>query len=383
MPVYSPACDARRGRTEPVRIQVWDYRKEYDEMRDEILAAVDKVFRSGRLILGESVSAFETAFADYCNVAHGIGVNSGTDALALGLRGLGIEDDDEVITVSNTAVPTVSAIVTAGGAPRFVDVDPDTYLMDSTGLEGALSEKTRFILPVHLYGQCVDMDAINDFATAHGLKVLEDCAQSAGALYKGRKAGRLGDASAFSFYPTKVLGGYGDGGLVATDDADVAERLRSLRMYGMKGTYYAEEHGYNTRLDEVHAEILSLKLKRLDGWIGRRRDLADAYDRRLKGSGLVLPTEAEGNRHAYYLYVVRHAERERIIEELKARNIFVNVSYPYPIHTMRGYAGLGYKEGDLPVTEALAGEIFSLPMSPTLSDEEQETVCLAMEEILG
>jgi aminotransferase EvaB len=366
-----------------VSIPVWDYRREYEQYRDEILASVDKVFRSGRLILGESVRTFEQTFSAYCGVGQGVGVSSGTDALFLALKVLGIKDGDEIITVANTAVPTVSAIVSAGGTPRFVDVNPETYLMDVTKLEKALTPKTRCVLPVHLYGQCVNMDAVLAFAGEHGLTVLEDCAQSAGALYKGRKSGSLGHAGAFSFYPTKTLGGYGDGGMVVTDDQRIADKVRQLRMYGMEGAYYSEKHGYNSRLDEVQAEILTFKLKYLDNSIARRRQLAANYQRRLQGSGLGLPAEAGENYHAYYVYVVRHPDRDRIIEQLKNRNIFVNISYPWPISIMRGYASLGYKEGDLPVTETMAKQIFSLPMFPTLTDEEQETVCQALAEILG
>jgi dTDP-3-amino-2,3,6-trideoxy-4-keto-D-glucose/dTDP-3-amino-3,4,6-trideoxy-alpha-D-glucose/dTDP-2,6-dideoxy-D-kanosamine transaminase len=363
-----------------VTIPVWDYRREYEQYRDGILSAIDKVFRSGRLILGESVRNFEQSFASYCSVSHGVGVNSGTDALFLALKALGIRNGDEVITVANTAVPTVSAIVSAGGIPRFVDIDPETYLMDVTKLEKALTPRTRCVLPVHLYGQCVNMDAVMAFAQEHGLKVLEDCAQSAGALYKGRRAGSLGHAAAFSFYPTKTLGGYGDGGMVVTGDQAVADRVRRLRMYGMAGTYYSEEHGYNSRLDEVQAEILTFKLPYLDEWIAERRRLAENYHRRLSGA-LVLPREAEGNYHAYYVYVVRDPDRDRIVQELQTRDILVNVSYPWPISIMRAYADLGYREGDLPVTEATARQIFSLPLYPTLRGEEQDAVCQALEEI--
>ena len=364
-------------------IRVWDYRKEYEQHRDEIMAAVDKVFSSGRLILGQSVKDFEAAFAKYCGASNGVGVNSGTDALFIGLKALGIGEGDEVITVSNTAVPTVSAIVATGATPTFVDVYKDTCLMDVGKLDDALTARTRCVLPVHLYGQCADMDAINDFARAHQLKVLDDCAQSVGALNKGRICGALGDVAAFSFYPTKILGAYGDGGMVVSNNPEIADRVRSLRMYGMTAEYYAEEQGYNSRLDEVQAQILSCKLQYVEQWIERRRTLAAEYDIRLEGIGLGLPVEADGNRHAYYLYVVSHPQRDRIIEELKKRDIFVNISYPYPVHTMRAYDYLGYKEGDFPVTEELAKTIFSLPMYPTLTDEEQDTVCRALEDIIS
>jgi len=364
-------------------IPVWDYRREYEVEREEILDAVDKVFRSGRLILGNSVREFEQGFAAYCSVAHGIGVNSGTDALFLGMRALDIGEGDEVITVANTAIPTVSAIVSTGATPRFVDIDPTTYLMDVSQLEAAITPKTKCIIPVHLFGQCVDMRSLNRIAKPLGLQVMEDCAQSHGALHHGQTAGSMSDLSAFSFYPTKLLGGYGDGGMVLTNADALAKRLRSLRMYGTEKTYYAEEHGYNSRLDELHAEILLRKLKRLEAYIVRRRELAAVYDTKLADTGLVLPQTAPDNRHAYYLYVCRHRARDRIIERLATRDIMVNVSYPWPVHLMRGYAFLGGFESQLPHTEAAAKEIFSLPMYPTLTDAEQEKVCLALREILA
>jgi aminotransferase EvaB len=319
-------------------IGVWGYLKEYQEEREDILDAVEHVFTSGRLILGESVRNFEEEFADYCGVRHGVGVDNGTNAITLGLRAIGIQPGDEVITVANTAVPTVSAIVSAGATPRFVDIDPATYLMDGDQLENVVTEKTRCILPVHLFGQCVDMDGVHRVAKAHGLKVLEDCAQAHGAEFKGRKAGSMSDAAAFSFYPTKILGAYGDGGMVLTNSDEVEQKLRRLRFYGMEDIYYAEEHGYNARLDELHAEILRTKLRRLDGYIARRRELARRYNEQLSGTSLILPRVSPGSFHAYYLYVVRHPHRDDMMERLKDYDIYVNVSYPWPIHTMRGYA---------------------------------------------
>ena len=365
-----------------VGIQVWSYLEEYKQYRDEILAEVDKVFSSGKLILGDNVSSFEQAMADYCDTGYGIGVNSGTDALFLALKALGLKDGDEVITVANTAVPTVSAIVSAGGIPRFVDINKDSYLMNTQKLDEVLSSKTKAILPVHLYGQCVDMDSVMSFADKHGLSVLEDCAQSTGALYKDRKSGSLGHISAFSFYPTKLLGGYGDGGMVLTNDETMSSKLKSLRMYGMKGTYYAEEHGYNSRLDEVQAAILNFKIKHLDDWIKRRRQLANQYQSMLADI-LTLPVEETNNYHAYYVYVVRHPDRDRIIESLREKDIFLNISYPWPISIMRGYSQFGYRKGALPVTESAAGEIFSLPMYPQLTNDEQEIVCNEIRKIVN
>ena len=363
-------------------IWVWAYLKEYEQEKEEIHDAIQSVLASGSLILGDNVKLFEQEFAGYCGVRYGVGVNSGTDALFLGLKALGIGEGDEVITVSNTAVPTVSAIVSAGAIPRFVDIDPETYLMDTARIEWAITEKTKCILPVHLYGQCVDMDRVRVIAEKHGLKVFEDCAQSHGAVFKGEKAGSLSDAAAFSFYPTKILGGYGDGGMVITDDETLYKKLMRLRFYGMEKTYYALEHGYNSRLDELHAAILRAKLKHLDCYLTRRKEIAARYDRMLADTGLTLPNTMAGNEHAYYLYVCRHPERDRIIEELKKHDILVNISYPWPIHTMIGYQHFGYREGDLPHTEKAAREIFSLPMYPSLTEDEQEQTIMALYDIL-
>lgn len=359
-------------------IRVWGYLKEYEDEKEEILAAIQKVLASGTLILGENVRLFEEEFSAYCGVRYGVGVNSGTDALFLALKALDIGPGDEVVTVANTAVPTVSAIVSAGATPRFVDIDPATYLMDTSRLEAAVTGKTKCILPVHLYGQCVDMDAVNAVAARHGLSVIEDCAQSHGATCKGRKAGSMSDLAAFSFYPTKILGGYGDGGMVVTNDEALRRKLLRLRFYGMEQTYYALEHGYNSRLDELHAAVLRGKLNHLERYIARRRELAARYDRMLANTALSLPATMPGNDHAYYLYVCRHPARDRIINDLKGSDIFVNISYPWPIHTMTGYARFGYREGDLPHTEKAAREIFSLPMYPGLTDEEQQQVITAL-----
>jgi aminotransferase EvaB len=359
-------------------IEVWDYLAEFEEEKEDIFEGIEKVLRSGRLILGESVRSFEAAFSEYCEVGFGVGVDNATNGLFLALKALGVGAGDEVITVSNTAVPTVSAIVSAGATPVFVDIDPDTYLMDVTKLEAVLTPKSRVILPVHLFGQCVDMDALNGLAEAHGLRVLEDGSQSHGALYMGRKAGSLSDLAVFSFYPTKPLGGFGDGGMVVTRDEGLYQKLRKLRFYGMESTYYAEEHGYNSRLDELHAEILLRKLKRLDANNRRRRVLAGRYDKVLADTPLKLPLEVPHNRHVYYVYVVAHEDRDRVMKHLADQGIHLNISYPWPIHTMRGYSYLGYGEGDLPVTEAAAKRIFSLPMYPALTRQEQDTVCKAL-----
>jgi len=363
-------------------INVWDYRREYEELREEILAAVDRVFRSGRLVLSQEVVRFEREMAAYLGVADGVGVNSGTDAITIALAALGVKAGDEVITVPNTAVPTVSAIRTLGATPVFVDVRDDDFLMDVEQIEAAITPRTTAIVPVHLYGQCVDLDPLMAVARRHGLKVMEDCAQSQGALYKQRQSGSIGDASSFSFYPTKVLGAYGDGGMVMSNAEAVTRAARSLRFYGMETQYYSERHGYNSRLDEVQAAILSLKLPRIDGWIERRRAIAARYDQALAGTGLVPPRENAHSRHAYYVYVVEHpTDRDGVLERLAKRDINCNVSYRWPIHIMRGFADLGYREGQFPVAERKARRVFSLPMYPHLGAEEVDTVIAALKEV--
>lgn len=364
-------------------INVWSYLREYDAEKADIYDAIEKVLTSGCLILGESVKGFEAEFSAYCGVKFGVAVDNGTNAIMLGLKAIGVQAHDEVITVSNTAVPTVSAIVSMGAIPRFIDIDPETYLMDASLLEGAITEKTKCILPVHLYGQCVNMHEVRWVANKYDVKVLEDCAQAHGARFQGQKAGSMSDAAAFSFYPTKVLGGYGDGGMVITDSNEVEQKLRRLRFYGMETTYHALEHGYNSRLDELHAEILRRKLKHLDDYIARRISLANRYFDLLRHTPLVLPKVASDNFHVYYLFVVSHSRRDEIITKLKEQKIFVNVSYRWPIHMMRAYRYLGYKEGELPKSEAASKKIFSLPMYPTLSDGEQEVICNALKEILA
>jgi len=364
-------------------IKVWDYLEEYENEKKEIHEAIETVLSSGWLILGNQVKDFEKAFSSYCGASYGVGVNSGTDALFLALKAIGVGNGDEVITVSNTAVPTVSAIVSAGAIPRFVDIDPKTYMMDTTLLEKAITNKTKCILPVHLYGQCVDMDAVNRIADKYSLFVLEDCAQSHGAEFNGKKAGAMSDLAAFSFYPTKILGGYGDGGMVITRSEETYQKLLRLRFYGMEKGYYAIEHGYNSRLDELHAAILLKKLGHLDEYINRRKEIAVLYDEMLEDIELGLQQRDNRCKHAFYLYVCRHPKRDEIITELKKRDISVNISYPWPIHIMEGYRNLGYNSGDFPLTESAANEIFSLPMYPGLGQDQQMEVIKALKEIVN
>ena len=355
--------------------RVWDYLDEWRVEQDDVLDAVRSVFGSGQLVLGPAVAAFEAAFAAYHGVAHTVGVDNGTNAVALALRGAGVRPGDEVITVSNTAAPTVVAVDAVGAVPVLVDVRDDNYLMDTEAVRAAVTAKTRALLPVHLYGQCVDMAPLVALADELGLALVEDCAQAHGARQHGRLAGTFGRAAAFSFYPTKVLGAYGDGGAVLTDDHRVAARVRRLRYYGMESQYYVvETPAGNSRLDAVQAEILRRKLGRLDAYVDARRDVADRYAEALAATELRLPLTAPGNKHVYYLYVVRHPERDRIIRHLADRDVSLNISYPWPVHTMSGFAHLAARPGSLPVTEAAAGEIFSLPMYPSLRRDVQDAV---------
>ncbi|MGW7361655.1 DegT/DnrJ/EryC1/StrS family aminotransferase [Streptomyces sp. NPDC054802] len=367
---------------------VWDYLAEYGTEREDILDAVQQVFASGRLVLGESVRGFEDEFAGYHGLPHCVGVDNGTNAVQLALESLGVERGDEVITVSNTAAPTVVAIDAAGAVPVFVDVRAEDCLMDTDQVAAAITPRTKVLLPVHLYGQCVDMEPLRRLAREHGLAIVEDCAQAHGARHHGALAGTMGDAAAFSFYPTKVLGAYGDGGAVLTGSADTDRALRRLRYYGMDEVYYVEQTpGHNSRLDEVQAEILRRKLTRLDAYVDGRRTVARRYAEGLSDlcgpGGLTLPATAAGNVHVYYVYVVRHPRRDEIIRILKERyDIALNISYPWPVHTMRGFAHLGVEAGSLPVTERLAGEVFSLPMYPSLPEAVQDKVIDALREVL-
>jgi aminotransferase EvaB len=361
-------------------ITIWSYLDEYAELRDELLQACDRVFSSGRLIFGEEGKAFQSEMATTLGVKGGVGVNSGTDALMIALAALGVGPGDEVITVPNTAVPTVSAIAALGAVPVFVDIRADDFLMDVSQVEAAITAKTKAIIPVHLYGQCVDMDALNEIAVRRGIKVLEDVAQAQGAFYKGRPAGSMGDAAAWSFYPTKVLGAYGDAGLMTSNDDAFLELAASLRFYGMEGTYYSERRGWNSRLDEIQAAILRIKLPMVDKWVARRREIADMYRAGLGDTKVKLPHEAAYGQHCYYIYVVEHDDRDGMIKRLGERNILCNVSYPWPIHIMRGYAYLGYKEGDFPVAEAKSKRIFSLPMYPYLTDDQVAEVIAAVKD---
>lgn len=363
-------------------IKVWNYIEDLSEERADLIEAFNKVLDSGILILGEQVRQFEEAFANYCGVKYGVGVNSGTDALFIALKAIGIGQGDEVITVSYTAVPTVSAIVSAGATPVFVDIDPRTFLMDTSHLEKAITHQTKCIIPVHLYGQCVNMDPVRELARSKNIKIIEDCAQAHGATYKENKAGSMSDLAAFSFYPTKILGGYGDAGMILTSDEELYQKVRKLRFYGMEKEYNALEHGYNSRLDELHAAILLYKLSKIERYINTRRQIADTYHENLNGLSLELPKTAAHNEHAYYLYVVKHPKRDDILKKLHEENIMANISYRWPVHQMQAYRGISKRIDGLDHSDAAANEVFSLPIYPGLSSAQQESTMKALKDIV-
>ena len=355
----------------------------YTAHKGEIDSAIARVMESGRYILGQEVAAFEEEFAAYIGVRYGIGVGSGTDALHLALRACGVGVGDEVITVSHTAVATAAAIELCGARPVFVDIHPSTFVIDPDQIERVITSRTKAIVPVHLYGHVADMKSIQSIARSHGLVVVEDCAQSHGATYGGRKSGSMGDMAAFSFYPTKNLGAFGDGGMVITHNEKLAERVRLLREYGWRQRFNSEIPGLNSRLDELQAAVLRVKLKHLEQGNGERRRKAAIYTKWLEGTDIVCPTEKEPAHHVYHLYVIRTKRRDSLQAFLKEQGIGTLVHYPIPIHLQQAYKHLGYARGDLPLTEACSQEILSLPFFPELTESEIETVALNIRQFMG
>ena len=349
-----------------VNVPIYDPRPEIEELWDEIQAAIRRVLKSGRYILGPEVQAFEREVAEYLGIKHAIGVNSGTDALVIGLRALGVGPGDEVITTPFTFFATAEAISLVGATPVFVDIDPKTFNINPELIPEAITPRTKAILPVHLYGQAADMDPILEIAREHGLKVLEDTAQAFGGEYKGKKLGTLGDVGAFSFFPTKNLGGVGDGGLVATNDDRVAELARMLRVHGAKRKYHNEMIGYNSRLDELQAAVLRVKLPHIDEWNQARRKVAQAYNEFLKNKpGVVVPYEAPYAKHVFHQYTVRitNGRRDAVAAELAERGVGTMVYYPTPVHRLPVY---DEPAGCCPLAEAAADEVLSLPIGPKL-----------------
>ena len=361
-------------------IPLVDLHKQYAPLKELVLGEIERVLEGMHLFLGENVQGLEREFAAYSGAKHGIGVSDGTAALTIILRALGIGHGDEVITVAHTFFATAEAIVLTGARPVFVDIDPVSYLMNTAQVECRITARTRAILPVHLYGQTVDMEPIWNIARRYGLSVIEDACQAHGAEYQGRRAGSLGDSAAFSFYYSKNLGAFGEGGFISTNDDELVHDARMVRDHGSERRYYHDVIGFNGRLDEIQAAVLRAKLPHLDEYNAQRRAHAERYNQCLVGTPVVTPAECTGNRHVYHLYVIRAPQRDALQEWLKERGIASGVHYPVPCHLQKALASLGYKPGDLPETERAAGEVLSLPLYPELTDAEIDFVTDSIRE---
>lgn len=362
-------------------LHVADPRAGYFALKAEIDAAIGGVLQGPSYILGETVERFEQAFAAYIGVAHGIGVNNGTDAIHLALRALGIGVGDEVITVSHTAVATVAAIRMSGAEPVLADVDASTRTIDPNAVEHLLTTRTRAVIAVHLYGHPADLDRLRELCSRHGLALIEDCAQAHAAEHHGRKVGSVGHLSTFSFYPTKNLGAIGDGGMVVTNDAGLASKLHALRQYGWETPQNSLSEGWNSRLDPIQAAVLQVKLAHLEEHTARRRRLAAAYTAAFAALPLVLPAEGAACKHVFHLYVVQaqdRAMRDALRQHLSEQGIMAGIHYPFPVHAQPAYSSW-VRRGDMRVTDGLAGTVLSLPLYPELSDADQARVCSAIQ----
>lgn len=362
-----------------MRIPLVDLKNQYQNIKQEVLSEISQALDEMQLFLGKNVQALESAFAAYCGTEFAIGVSSGTDALHIALRASGIGPGDEVITVPNTFIATVEAIVLAGARPVLIDIEPETYNMDTSQLEKAITSKTKAILPVHLYGHPADMDPILNIAKSYRLKVIEDACQAHGAQYKGQRVGSIGDAGCFSFYFTKNLGAYGEGGIVTTSNPEIAEQCRMIRDHGQSTKYYHAVIGFNGRLDELQAALLKVKLPHLEDWLEKRRSLAQAYNNSLP-ERFIKPQEMSWARHVYHLYVVRIPERDQLYNWLKSKGIGAGMHYPIPIHMQKAWRACGEGKLSLPNTEKITREIISLPMYPELSFTEVDYICNSIKE---
>ena len=363
------------------KINFVDLKRQYSGIKQEIDSAIKEVLENTDFILGEPVAKFEKNFADYCKVKYCLGVSSGLDALKLSLKALGIGPGDEVITVANTFIATALAISDCGAKPVLVDCNQLDYNIDIDKIESAITEKTKAITPVHLYGQPADMDSIMELAEKHNLYVIEDACQAHGAEYKGRRVGGIGRIGCFSFYPGKNLGAYGDGGAITTNDPELAEKIRILRNCGQQEKYNSILKGNNCRLDSIQAAVLNVKLKYLDQWNSQRIENAKLYNKLLNGIATT-PLQRENTKHVYHLYVIRTELREKLIKELNSRGISTGIHYPIPIHLQAAYKDLGYNRGSFPNAEAFSEKIVSLPIFPELKKEEIEFIAKNIKEII-
>jgi len=368
-----------------MQVPLLDLKPQYARLRDQIKAAIDEVCESCRFILGPKVEQFEKQVAEYLGVKHAIGVSSGTDALLCSLMAIGVGPGDEVITTPFTFFATAGSIARLGARPVFVDIEPDTFNIDPTKIEQAITARTKAIIPVHLFGQAAEMDPIVQIARKHNIRIIEDAAQAIGAKYKGQFVGGIGDLGCLSFFPSKNLGGFGDGGMIVTNDDDLAERCRVLRVHGSKPKYYHKFVGGNFRLDALQAAVLSVKLKYLDEWHEARRQNAAWYDQRLKDLPVTTPQIRPYNYSIYNQYTIRVADgrRDALREHLKAKGIGTEIYYPLPLHLQECFAYLGYKEGDLPEAEKAAKEVLSIPVWPEMTEQQRAYVTDAIAEFFN
>jgi dTDP-4-amino-4,6-dideoxygalactose transaminase len=393
-----------------MNIPLIDLKAQYKSISEDLDRVTKEVLSSASYIMGKNVTEFEKEFAEYIGVKHAISVGNGTDALVIALKSLGIGSGDEVITTPFTFFATAETISAVGAIPVFVDVEKDTFNIDPAKIEEKITEKTKAIVPVHIFGQSAKMDEINEIAKRHNLKVIEDACQAIGGKYKDRKIGTLGDVACFSFFPTKNLGCAGDGGILVTDDDNVATIARALRTHGSGENgqkaynllnniteevatvnnaddtiynplkYYNYLIGYNTRLDAIQAAILRVKLTHIDNWNAKRREIAEIYDEKLKDTDLVTPFIGEENEAVYHMYIIQSENREAMLNKLKAKGVATGVYYPVPLHLQKVYKDLGYKEGDMPVSEYLSHRTFAIPVYPELTEEEVNYIINSIKE---
>lgn len=388
-----------------MNIPLIDLKAQYESLADKLNEATLGILSSANYIMGKTVLDFEKEFANYIGVKHAISVGNGTDALVLALKSIGIGEGDEVITTPFTFFATAEAISAVGGTPVFVDVNKDTFNIDTTKIEEKITSKTKAIMPVHIFGQSADMDEINEIAKKHNLMVIEDACQAIGGKYKGRKIGTLGDVACFSFFPTKNLGCAGDGGMIVTDNDEIATIARALRTHGSGENgqkaynllnnieeevqkadesandtvynplkYYNYLIGYNTRLDAIQAAILDVKIKEIDKWNAKRREIVKVYNEALQNNDLVTPVAKDYNEHVYHMYILQSENREEVLQKLKEAGIATGVYYPVPLHLQKVYKNLGYKEGDMPVAEYLSHRTFAIPVYPELNEEQVQYI---------
>ena len=371
-------------------IKFWSYKRELNKYRKNIYSNIFKSINSGQIFFGDQINRLEKNFTKKYKSKYGVAVGSGTDAILIALKSLRIKKDDEIITAANTAIPTISAIRSVGAIPKLVDIGED-YLIDVSKIKKVITKKTKAIIPVHLYGQSCDMDEIIKISKNYKLKIIEDCAQSQGAKYRNKFCGTIGDIGCFSFYPTKILGGYGDGGLVLTNKVELYHKMKRIRFYGIEtldkknkfiNQYFANEEGINSRIDEIQSGILNFKLSIVERFIKRRRDIANLYFKYLKTSNLKLPNENKYNFHVYHLFTVYHPQREKIISKLKKQSIETRIIYQYPIHKMTAYKKFFKNNKNLKNSVIKSKGLFCLPLYPEMTNSEVKKVCITIKKIM-